>query len=56
MSLILLQLEFGLKGPQNLTHVVWVELCKAATVCPWTAYLCAQTLCLCLIIWMQEAV
>jgi hypothetical protein len=41
--------------PQNLSQAVWVWLCKAATVCPWTAYQCAQTLCICLI-WMREAV
>ncbi len=34
---------------------VWVWLCKAATVCPWTAYQCAQTLYIHLI-WMREAV
>ncbi len=32
--------------PQNPSQVVWVWLCKAATVCPWTAYQCAQTLCI----------
>ncbi len=44
--------------PQNLSQVVWVwvNLCKAATsMCPWAAYQCDQTLCICLI-WMQEAV
>ncbi len=41
--------------PKN--QEVWVWLCKAATVCPWTAYQCAQTLCLCIhLIWMREAV
>ncbi len=50
MSLIHLQIEFSLdkvlqewKNP-NLTQVVWVELPKAATLCLWTAYQCAQTL------------
>jgi hypothetical protein len=27
-----------MKEPQNLTQLVWVELCKAATICIWTAY------------------
>jgi hypothetical protein len=31
------------------------HLCKAATTCLWTAYECAQTLCICSI-WMWEAV
>jgi hypothetical protein len=29
--------------PQNLSQVVWVKLSKAPTVCPSTAYQCAQT-------------
>ncbi len=37
------------------TEVVWVELCKADTLCLWKAYQYAQTLCICLI-WMWEAV
>jgi hypothetical protein len=28
--------------PQNLSQVGWVKLCKAATICLWTAYQCAQ--------------
>ena len=32
--------------PQNLSPVVWVKLSKAPTVCPWTAYQCAQTHCM----------
>ena len=41
--------------PPNLTQVMWIELFEATTICRWTAYQCAQTLCLCLS-WMQEAV
>ncbi len=41
--------------PQNLSQVGWVKLCKAATVCQWTAYQCAQILCICLI-WIWEVV
>jgi hypothetical protein len=60
MILILLQLESPqsfarMREPQNLTKIVLVELCKAATVCLWTAYQCAQTLFMCLV-WMQDAV
>ena len=44
-----------MREPQILTQVVWVELCKAASICLWTAYQCAQTLFISLI-WMQEAV
>ncbi len=40
---------------QNKRQVGWVKLCKADTVCPWTEYQCAQTLCIHLI-WMWEAV
>ncbi len=36
-------------------QVGWVKLCKAATLCPWTTYQCAQSLCTCLI-WIWEAV
>ncbi len=43
-----------MRKPQILTQVVWVELCKAATLCLWIAYQCAQTLFICLM-WMQEA-
>ncbi len=45
------------REPQNLSQVVWVYLCKAATIClsPWTAYQCAQTCYIC-VIWMWEAV
>ena len=39
--------------PQNLRQAGWVKLCKAATVCPWTAYQCAQTLFICLM-WMYR--
>ena len=42
------------QNPQK-TQEVWVWLCKAATVFPWTEYQCAQTLCIHLI-WMKEAV
>ena len=41
--------------PQNLRKLVWVLLCRAATICPRTAYQCAQTLRICWG-WMQEAV
>jgi hypothetical protein len=41
--------------PQNLSQVVWVYLCKIATVSLWTACQCAQTLCICLL-WIQEVV
>ncbi len=41
--------------PKNLSQVGWVWLCKADTVCPWTAYKCAQTLCIC-VIWIWEVV
>ncbi len=41
--------------PQNLSLLLWVKLCKAATVCQWIAYQCAQTLCECLI-WMLEVI
>ncbi len=41
--------------PKNLSQEVWVWLCKAATIYLWTAYQCAETLCICLI-WIQEAV
>ena len=40
---------------------IWAKQCgyqfefEAATICPWTAYQCAQTLCICLM-WIQEAV
>ncbi len=44
-----------MKEPQNLTQLVWVELCKAATVCIWTAYQCAKRLFRCLM-WIWEAV
>ena len=40
--------------PQNLSQVGWVKLCKAATVCPWTAYQCAQTLCIHLSGWGKQ--
>ncbi len=40
---------------KNLIQVVWEKLCKATTICLWTAYQCAQTLCICLI-WMWKAV
>ena len=32
--------------PQHLSQVVCVLLRKAATLCLWTAYQCAQTLCM----------
>ncbi len=38
---------------QHLSQEVWVWLCKAATICLWTAYWCAQTLCICFI-WMNK--
>ncbi len=41
--------------PKNLCQVGWVKLCKAATICQWTAYQCAQILCICLK-WMWQAV
>ncbi len=41
--------------PQNLTQVVWVWHFEAAAIYPWTAYQCAETLCICLMS-MQEAV
>ncbi len=41
--------------PQNLSQVGWVQLCKAATLWQWTAYLCAQTYHIWLM-WMQEAI
>ncbi len=41
--------------PQNLSLLLWVKLCKAATVCQWTAYQCDKTLSL-ILIWMGEAV
>ncbi len=41
--------------PQNLTQVGWVYLCKAATVCQWTAYQFTQIIWICLI-WRWEAV
>ncbi len=41
--------------PQNLTQVVWVELFEATAIYPWTAYQCAETLCICLMS-MQETV
>ncbi len=41
--------------PQNMTQVVWVQLFKAATLCPWTAYECAQTISIHLM-WTQEEV
>jgi hypothetical protein len=44
-----------MREPHNVTKVVWVELCKAATVCLWTAYQCAQTLFICLV-WMWDTV
>jgi hypothetical protein len=34
--------------PQPLIKVVWVELFENTAICPWTAYQCAQTLCICL--------
>ena len=36
--------------PPNLTQVMWIELFENTniTICRWTAYQCAQTLCLCL--------
>jgi hypothetical protein len=40
---------------QNLSQVVWGYLLEAPAVCPWTAYECAQTLCICLM-WKWEAV
>ncbi len=40
---------------QYLSLLLWVKLCKADTVCQWTAYQCAEILCICLI-WMWEAV
>jgi hypothetical protein len=39
----------------NLSQEGWVKLCKADTICLWTAYQCAQTLCKYLI-WTWEAV
>jgi hypothetical protein len=42
--------------PPNLTQVMWIELFENTTICRWTAYQCAQTLCLCLWWMMQEAV
>ena len=41
--------------PQIMSRVRWVLLIEATAVCPWTAYQCAQTLCIYLI-WMWEAV
>jgi hypothetical protein len=41
--------------PQNLTQVMWLNLFETTSLCQWTAYQCAQTLCMCLM-WMQEAV
>ncbi len=43
-----------MREPQNLTQVLWGEVYKAATLCLWTAYQCAQKLLICLI-WMWEA-
>jgi hypothetical protein len=37
--------------PQYMTQVVCVHLIEATSICPWTAYECAQTLCICLM-WM----
>ncbi len=39
--------------PQNLTQVVWLKLFEATSLCLWTAYQCAQTLCMCPM-WMHE--
>ncbi len=44
-----------MREAQNLTHVAWAELCKAATVCLLTAYQSAKRLFICLIR-MREAV
>ncbi len=41
--------------PQNMSQIRWVWLLEATAIYPWTAYQCAQTLCIC-IIWMQGAV
>ncbi len=41
--------------PQNLSQVRGGEMCKAATICLWTAYQYPQTLCICLI-WIWVAV
>jgi hypothetical protein len=44
-----------MREPQNPTQVVWIELCKAATLCLWTVFQCAQTLFI-FLVWMWEAV
>ncbi len=39
--------------PQSLSQVMWVKLFKTPFICPWTAYQCAQTRCICLM-WMHR--
>jgi hypothetical protein len=41
--------------PPNLSQEGWVKMCKAATICMWQAYQCAQVLFTCPI-WIREAV
>ena len=46
-----IQLHTSDPEPKNLSVLLWVKLCMAATGCQWTAYHCGQTLCIVLRMW-----